>query len=291
MPKIPKQKTERKPVLQHISEANPEPPNETPAERKRRLARIRAAVSRYYSSQAREQSTSQEQSSSQAQSSFQAQSSSQSVIAGPASRTRSKTASSSLPAALESIVSSSIASESEESLSVASESVALSSVAPEPFVFLPATTVSGPSSSRGYKSTTREAVKLRVQKHRKSKSKEQIEETRRKDRERKKRKYGEKKEEQYEQFHKIGYCDLDNYVEETVEGDYIEDGRHKFGRMDVSCEHCLALKWKEETRGFCYLNRQIQLIPLNPVLLNPALLILEQLLTQEDPDTNESYVN
>ena len=55
--------------------------------------------------------------------------------------------------------------------------------------------------------------------------------------------------------------------------------------MNNICNHCYALKWKEETKGFCCVNGQIVLAP-----LSPAPPILYTLLTGNDPDSDEPYV-
>ena len=56
--------------------------------------------------------------------------------------------------------------------------------------------------------------------------------------------------------------------------------------MDIICKYCYALKWKEESKGFCCLNGQVQL-----AVLAPAPEIIYKLLTTEDPNTNEPFVN
>ena len=48
-----------------------------------------------------------------------------------------------------------------------------------------------------------------------------------------------------------------------VTGDDIEDGRHRFEGMNNVCNHCNALKWKHETKGFCCQSEQIRLQPLH----------------------------
>src|SRR6185295_11504506 len=136
------------------------------------------------------------------------------------------------------------------------------------------------------RSNQQEAARLRQQKRRASMSIEQIEEQRRKNRERMKRNYEEKKKEQYEEFFKIGHCSLDNYQEERVEGWNIEDGKHKLGKMNIICEHCYALKWKEEAKSLCCLNGQVQLASLAP---SPQKLF--KFLTTNDPKSNEPFVN
>src|SRR3954463_7155762 len=56
--------------------------------------------------------------------------------------------------------------------------------------------------------------------------------------------------------------------------------------MNKICNKCYALKWKNETKGFCCLDGQIVLAP-----LHEAPPILYQLLTSNDPNTNEPYVD
>ncbi|GES80817.1 LOW QUALITY PROTEIN: uncharacterized protein LOC114645498 [Rhizophagus clarus] len=51
-------------------------------------------------------------------------------------------------------------------------------------------------------------------------------------------------------------------------------------------EHCHALKWKNESKGFYCSNGQIILAPLSPSPQH-----LHSLLTTNDPITNEPYVN
>jgi len=50
--------------------------------------------------------------------------------------------------------------------------------------------------------------------------------------------------------------------------------------------HCDALKWKEETKGFCCVNGQVALVP-----LSPASPVLYNFLTAINPDSEEPYVN
>ncbi len=56
--------------------------------------------------------------------------------------------------------------------------------------------------------------------------------------------------------------------------------------MHIICKYYHALKWKNETKGFCYLNGQIVLAPLSPTPPN-----LYKLLTAKDSDSNEPYIN
>jgi len=87
------------------------------------------------------------------------------------------------------------------------------------------------------------------------------------------------------QFLNIGYCNIDNYLDSNVEGEGIENYRHRLERMNIICSYCYALKWKNETKGFCCMNGQIVLAP-----LLPAPEILYNFLTTQDPDANEPYV-
>ena len=98
--------------------------------------------------------------------------------------------------------------------------------------------------------------------------------------------YATKQEHFRNQFLKVGCCTIDNYVENTINGDEVQNGRHKFKEMNIVCEHCYALKWKNESKGFCCSNGQIILAP-----LSPAPQYLHSLLTTNDPTTNEPYVN
>jgi len=98
--------------------------------------------------------------------------------------------------------------------------------------------------------------------------------------------YATKQEYFRNQFLKVGCCTIDLYVENIINGNEIENGRHKFKEMNIICKHCHALKWKNESKGFCCLNGQIVL-----ALLSPAPQYLHSLLTTDDPITNEPYVN
>ena len=70
-----------------------------------------------------------------------------------------------------------------------------------------------------------------------------------------------------------------------MEGDDIEENRHRLERMDQICVYCDALKWKGETKKFCCREGEIVLAPLAPA---PA--SLHTLLTINDPNTNEPFV-
>ncbi len=98
--------------------------------------------------------------------------------------------------------------------------------------------------------------------------------------------YAAQQEQLRNKFLKIGCCNIDNYTENVVEGDEIENNRHKFEKMNNICNHCYALKWKKEPKGFCCLNGQIVIAPLSPA--PPS---LHTLLTSNDPDSDEPYVN
>ena len=66
------------------------------------------------------------------------------------------------------------------------------------------------------------------------------------------------------QFLKIGCYDIDDFVENMVEGNEIEHNRHRFEKMDEICNHCNALKWKHETEGFCCQKGEVVLATLSP---------------------------
>ena len=53
---------------------------------------------------------------------------------------------------------------------------------------------------------------------------------------------------------KIGQYNINDYIENIVKGDDIENNRHRFERMHIICKYYHALKWKNETKGFYYLN-------------------------------------
>src|SRR5215468_3587590 len=48
--------------------------------------------------------------------------------------------------------------------------------------------------------------------------------------------YATKQEHFRNQFLKVGCCTIDNYVENTINGDEVENGRHKFKEMNIICE-------------------------------------------------------
>ena len=56
--------------------------------------------------------------------------------------------------------------------------------------------------------------------------------------------------------------------------------------MDQICEHCYALKWEDETKGFCCLNGQIVL-----ATLSQATPTLYNFLITNDPNTDEPFIN
>src|SRR6266540_1582826 len=74
-----------------------------------------------------------------------------------------------------------------------------------------------------------------------------------------------RREQLKEQYLNIRCCTINDYLENRVEGNDIENGRYMFGRIDNICKQCYALKWKPETKGFCCQNRQVILKQLNPV--------------------------
>jgi len=51
-----------------------------------------------------------------------------------------------------------------------------------------------------------------------------------------------RREQLKEQFLNIACCTIDDYLENRVEGDDIENERHMFGRIDNICRQCYALK-------------------------------------------------
>ena len=85
---------------------------------------------------------------------------------------------------------------------------------------------------------------------------------------------------------KIGQYNINNCIENIVEGDNIENNRYRFKRMHIICEHFHALKWKNKTKGFYYLNGQIVLASLFPASPN-----LYKLLIAKDSDLNKPYIN
>ena len=98
--------------------------------------------------------------------------------------------------------------------------------------------------------------------------------------------YATQKEQLRAQFLQIACCSIDNYVESVVEGNDIEENRHRLERMNQVCVHCNALKWKGETKKFCCREGEIVLAPLAPAPVN-----LHTLLTSnDDPSTNEPFV-
>jgi len=99
-------------------------------------------------------------------------------------------------------------------------------------------------------------------------------------------KYAAKQEQLKKQFLKLGCCNIDDYMEGIVEGNEIENSRHRFERMSNSCEYCYALKWKDETEGFCCQSGKVVLSPLSPAPPN-----LYNLLTSNDPVLKEPFVN
>ena len=110
---------------------------------------------------------------------------------------------------------------------------------------------------------------------------EQREREREQGRIREQRRYTLKQKQLREQFLNIGCYSLDEYAETMVAGNDIENGRHRFGRMDNVCTSCQALKWKHETKGFCCQGGQIRL-----QLLHSAPQPLLDLLTSTDANAN-----
>src|SRR3989440_952538 len=101
---------------------------------------------------------------------------------------------------------------------------------------------------------------LRKQKSRAALTDEQREESRMQRRIR----YATQQEQLRAQFLQIACCSIDDYVESVVEGDDIEENRHKLERMDQICVYCDALKWKGETKKFCCREGEIVLASLAP---------------------------
>ena len=54
--------------------------------------------------------------------------------------------------------------------------------------------------------------------------------------------YATRKEQLRAQFLQIACCSIDDYVESVVEGDDIEENRHRLKRIDQICVYCDALK-------------------------------------------------
>src|ERR1044072_6994007 len=142
------------------------------------------------------------------------------------------------------------------------------------------TTPQAPTRSRTTASNT-----LRKQKSRAALTDEQRQQIREQNRIREQIRYATQKEQLRAQFLQIACCSIDDYVESVVEGDDIEENRHKLERMNQICTHCYALKWKGETKKFCCREGEIVLASLAPA---PA--TLRTLLTTNDPNTNEPFV-
>src|ERR1044072_4271951 len=140
----------------------------------------------------------------------------------------------------------------------------------------------GTSSRKKSKPTS--SATLRKQKSRIALTEEQRISIRERDRVRRQIKYAQRREQLREQFLNIGRCTIDDYSENRVDGDTVEDGRHKFGNMDNVCRQCSALKWKHETKGFCCQNGQVALSQLNPA---PQPLL--DLLTSTDVKNTRKY--
>ena len=108
---------------------------------------------------------------------------------------------------------------------------------------------SASTSTGSSKSKTTVSATLRKQQSRAARTSEQIEADKQRDKIDQQDRYKRKKEQLRTQFLKIGHCEIDEYDEDTVKGDDVENKRHKFGRMDELCARCFALKWKNETKG------------------------------------------
>ncbi|CAB4477605.1 unnamed protein product [Rhizophagus irregularis] len=135
-------------------------------------------------------------------------------------------------------------------------------------------------------STTTTNAKIRKQKSRTAMTDEQRTNILEQDRLAHQIRYAAQQELLRTQFLKIGCYNIDNYIEDMMEGDEIINGRHRFERMNKICDKCYALKWKYETKGFCCLDGQVILSPLHeapPMLYN--------LLTSNDPNTDKPYID
>jgi len=93
------------------------------------------------------------------------------------------------------------------------------------------------------------------------------------------------RQQQIEQFYKIGQCELENYNENKIKGDDIEAGHQTIKTMNIICNYCHALKWKNEPNSFCCMNGQVKI-----ALLASAPNMLYNLLTTNDPNTNRLFV-
>ena len=147
----------------------------------------------------------------------------------------------------------------------------------------------GTSSRKKSKTTsskTTASATLRKQKSRAEQTKRQRQREKEQHRIRAQVRYAKRREQLREQFLNIGCCSIDDYSEDRVDGDDVEDGRHKFGNMDNVCRQCFALKWEHETKGFCCQNGQVALSQLNPA---PQPLL--DLLTSTDVKDTRKYNN
>ena len=121
------------------------------------------------------------------------------------------------------------------------------------------TTPQAPTRSRTTASDT-----LRRQRSRAALTDEQRQQIREQNRIREQIRYATQQEQLRAQFFQIACCSIDDYVESVVEGDDIEENRHKLERMDQICVYCDALKWKGETKKFCCREGEIVLASLAP---------------------------
>src|ERR1044072_8217289 len=145
----------------------------------------------------------------------------------------------------------------------------------------------GTSSRKKSKTTsskTTASATLRKQKSRAEQTERQRQREKKQDRIRAQVRYAKRREQLREQFLNIGHCTIDDYSENRIDEDTVEDGRHKFGNMDNVCRQCFALKWEHETKGFCCQNEQVTLSQLNPA---PQPLL--DLLTSTDVKNTRKY--
>jgi hypothetical protein len=98
--------------------------------------------------------------------------------------------------------------------------------------------------------------------------------------------YATQQEQIREQTLKIACCNIDDFNKNIVNGNETENNRHNLKEMNNICNKCQALRWNNETKGFCCQNGQVVLAPLPPA--SSSLFIL---LTANDPILNTPYVS